>query len=144
MDLSYNSETYPIELVNENYNHYIVNNKLNSEFYQYYLKNVLNIPIEKNEKNFNYIVNIIDHDVNLINLTPDQELIIKENTYEIINLCNSSKNKNKNDNDHDIIHTNSISNNNDYDNLEPIVSNREDTNDSDSSNDFIKLELSEL
>ena len=85
MDLTFNNQTYPIELKNDIYNHYIVNNKLNSEFYKYYLQNILNVSIDQ-ENNFDYKVQIIDHNVNILELSCVQELIIKENDYEIINL----------------------------------------------------------
>ena len=109
LDLTYNTQTYPIELKNEIYNHYIVNNKLNSEFYQYYLQNILNISINK-DHNFDYKVQLIDHNVNILELSCDQELIIKENDYEIINLNkigetieNDEKNEENNEEKNNII-----------------------------------------
>jgi phosphoenolpyruvate-protein kinase (PTS system EI component) len=63
----------------------MVNNKINSDFYKYYLKNNLNIQIEPNNNIFDYKVVVLDHNVNIIELTPNDELIIKENDYEIIN-----------------------------------------------------------
>jgi hypothetical protein len=125
MDLSYNSQIYPIELQNDTYNHYIINNKLNSEFYQYYLKNILNISIE-NDK-FDYKVQLIDHNVNILELSPQQELLIKENDYEIINI-NISESIEQNDEKNECV--------NELDSV------NDSTNDS--VNDYIKLELSEL
>jgi hypothetical protein len=119
MDIIYNTQTYPIELKNDTYNHYIVNNKLNSEFYQYYLTNILNIPIEN--ASFDYKVQLIDQNVNILELTSHQELIIKENDYEIINV-NIPKTIEQNE----------------------VTEESVCVNDSDSANDYIKLELSEL
>ena len=45
----------------------------------------MNISINK-DHNFDYKVQLIDHNVNILELSCDQELIIKENDYEIINL----------------------------------------------------------
>jgi hypothetical protein len=90
MELTYNNINYPIELKTDKYNHYIVNNKINSDFYKYYLNNNLNIQIEPNNNFFDYKVVVLDHNVNIIELTPNDELIIKENDYEIINKCENN------------------------------------------------------
>jgi hypothetical protein len=134
MDLSYNSQIYPIELQNDTYNHYIINNKLNSEFYQYYLKNILNISIE-NDK-FDYKVQLIDHNVNILELSPQQELLIKENDYEIINInIPETIEQNENKEENEFINDDSVNDSvNDSANDFP----------NDSANDYIKLELSEL
>ena len=136
MDLTYNTKTYPIELQNRLYNHYIVNNKLNSEFYQYYLRNILHVPIEIENNNFDYNVQIIDHNVNIFDLSSRQELIIKENDYEIININNTEiKEQNIKQN----VEQNIINNNL---NTSEITEETICVNDSDSSNDYIKLEFS--
>ena len=85
VSIDYNNNSYPIELKTDNYNYYMVNNVLNKSFFQYYLCNVLNISVDMNDPVFNYYVNIIDHNVNIVGLTPEQSLIIKENEYEIKN-----------------------------------------------------------
>ena len=90
MELIYNNINYPIELKTDKYNHYIVNNKINSDFYKYYLNNNLNIQIEPSNNYFDYKVVLLDHNVNIIELTPNDELIIKENDYEIINKCENN------------------------------------------------------
>jgi len=77
VELEYKDIIYPIELTNEKYNHYIVNNVLNKDFFKYYLTNVLNIEIYKNS--FDYKLSVIDHNVNIIELTQNDSLIIKEN-----------------------------------------------------------------
>jgi hypothetical protein len=82
MELTYENSSYPVELKNENYNHYIVNNVINDEFFKYYLLNVLKVEI-KNDK-FDYKVFVIDHNVNMFELSPTSHLIIKENDYEML------------------------------------------------------------
>ena len=82
VELEYKDTIHSIELTNENYNHYIVNNVLNKHFFKYYLTNVLNIEIDKNT--FDYNLSVIDHNVNIVELTQNDSLIIKENNYELI------------------------------------------------------------
>ena len=82
VELEYKDTIHSIELTNENYNHYIVNNVLNKAFFKYYLTNVLNIEIDKNT--FDYKLSVIDHNVNIVELTQNDSLIIKENNYELI------------------------------------------------------------
>ena len=82
IELEYKDTIHSIELTNENYNHYIVNNVLNKHFFKYYLTNVLNIEIDKNT--FDYKLSVIDHNVNIVELTQNDSLIIKENNYELI------------------------------------------------------------
>lgn len=86
IELTYADKTHQIELINDKHNHYIVNNILNEQFFKYYLTNILEVSIDNNP--FNYNVSIIDHNVNIINLTPNDYLIIKEDTYEIVNSIN--------------------------------------------------------
>ena len=82
IELTYNDETYQIELINNKHNHYIVSNILDKHFFQYYLTTVLKVNVDNNS--FNYNVSIIDHNVNIIHLTPNDYLIIKEDSYEIV------------------------------------------------------------
>jgi len=81
IELLYNNNTYPIELHGETYDHYIINNVINEQFLRYYLLNILSVEIEEP---FIYILNILDHNVNLVTLSQDDYLIIKENDYEIV------------------------------------------------------------
>ena len=82
MDLTYNNITYPIVLKNDIYNHYIVDNILNKEFFKYYLTNILNVKLE-NDSNFDYNLSLIDNDVNMHVLNSNEYLVIKEENYEI-------------------------------------------------------------
>jgi len=88
MELTYNDTPYQVELKNDIYNHYIVNNVLNDEFFKYYLLNVLKVEITND--NFDYKVFVIDHNVNMFELSPTSHIIIKENDYEfIVNTVNN-------------------------------------------------------
>ena len=82
MEISYNNNSYPIELKNNTYDHYIVNNILNKDFFKYYLVNVLNVEIK--DDNFDYTVSIIDHNVNIIELRSTSQIVIKQTDYEFI------------------------------------------------------------
>jgi hypothetical protein len=82
INVTYNNNTYPIELKTDNYNYYIVNNYINSNFVKYYLTNMLNVKIDND--NFNYVISLIDHNVNFINLSHKDYIKILENDYEII------------------------------------------------------------
>ncbi len=86
IELEHENEKHPIVLKNNTYNYYIVNNSLNQNFFKYYLKNVLNVPI--NEYNFNYNVTIIDHNVNMLTLLPHQHIVFNENDYTIHHINN--------------------------------------------------------
>ena len=81
MDITYKDTVYPIQLQTDSYNHYIVNNVINTQFYKYYLINVLHVEIS--DDTFVYVVNLIDHNVNIIQILPHQYLVIGENDYEI-------------------------------------------------------------
>jgi hypothetical protein len=80
VNLTYNTNEYTIDLKTDEYNHYIVDNVLNKDFFKYYLTNVLQIKIEDE---FDYKVTIIDQDANFIDLYPKDVLVFKENSYEI-------------------------------------------------------------
>jgi len=81
IELEHEDEKHTIELKNSEYNYYIVNNYLNKNFFKYYLKNINKVPI--NEDNFDYKVNIIDNNVNIFTLLPEQSIILNEEDYTI-------------------------------------------------------------
>lgn len=81
MGLHYKNKEYVINLRDDLYNYYIVNNSLNQNFFKYYLKNIQNIPI--NDNDFTYILTIIDNNVNIININQTQTIVIQENDYTI-------------------------------------------------------------
>jgi len=88
IELEYENKAHVINLKNNKYNYYIVNNCLNQQFWKYYIKNILKTQI--NEDNFDYKLTIIDDNVNIITLLPNQYIIIMENDYKIHCLTNSN------------------------------------------------------
>jgi hypothetical protein len=131
LDLTYKNETHSIDLKNENFNHYIVNNVLNKEFFNYYLTNVLDVEIDKN--NFDYKVALVDHNVNMVELTPNDYLIINEDDYEIKKINN-------------VLELNTITQTNDNTNEESkekeeeIEADEDEAEESDKSDDYVKLD----
>ena len=113
VELEHKNEKHRIELKNDMYNYYIVNNSLNQNFFKYYLKNVQKTAIDDN--NFDYTVYIIDHNVNIININQYQYIIIEEDGYKIYP---------------ETIQTNTY----EQDSI--------DSDDSDKSDDFVKLDES--
>jgi hypothetical protein len=128
INVMYNDIIYPVELKTDSYNYYIVNNQLNSNFFKYYLTNILNIKFDKD--NFNYTVSLIDHNVNFIDLTHKDYIKILENDYEINSLCKDNL---------DILKSTILSSHN----LDSESTNYNDLSSdklSDKSDDFVKLD----
>jgi hypothetical protein len=87
IELEYKKKKYVIDLKNKEFNYYIVNNFLNHTFFKYYLKNILNKKID--EDNFDYSVTIIDNNVNISIVLPNQCIIFNEDNYKILTTnCN--------------------------------------------------------
>ena len=76
------SNSHIIELFNNDANYYVVGNKLDSKFFKYYLHNVLNIKVD-NESPFEYKLEIMDHNVNMIYVNEKQSILIEKDGYEI-------------------------------------------------------------
>lgn len=147
INVTYNNNTYPIELKTDNYNYYIVNNHINSNFVKYYLTNMLNVEIDND--NFNYMISLIDHNVNFINLSHTEYIKILDNDYEIIksiDVENNLDDKKENildDNEENILDDNEANNlalhifwnNLLSDNFDDLLSDK-----SDKSDDFVKLD----
>ena len=89
IELEHDNDKHPIVLKDDTYNYYIVNNSLNQNFFKYYLKNVLNSPI--NEDKFDYTVTIIDHNVNFITLLPHQHIVFNEHDYTIFPILETTE-----------------------------------------------------
>ena len=117
IELDHNDKTYVINLKPEGHNYYIVNNSLNQNFFKYYIKNVLKSPI--NEDNFDYKVTIIDHNVNIITLLPNQHIILDKHTYQVFPILSENNTNTTQNIINDTVSTNS---------------------DSDKSDDFIKVD----
>lgn len=117
IELEHNDKTYVINLKPDGHNYYIVNNSLNQKFFKYYIKNVLKSPI--NEDNFDYKVTIIDHNVNIITLLPNQHIILDKHTYQVFPILSENNTNTTQNIINDTVSTNS---------------------DSDKSDDFIKVD----
>jgi len=83
MELTFENTVYPIKLEADYYNHYYVGNIIDSHFFKYYLINVLNLNIDLNSETCDYIVTLIDQDVNILTLTSKQVIILEKNSYKI-------------------------------------------------------------
>lgn len=81
IELEHENKIHSINLKNNKYNYYIVNNCLNKMFFKYYIKNVLKTQI--NTDTFDYKLSIIDNNVNIITLLPNQYILILEDDYQI-------------------------------------------------------------
>jgi hypothetical protein len=81
--------THEIKLSNDEYNFYIVGNKINIDFVLYYCKNILNLKGVIDELIINdmlrYTLSIVDADVNMIDICENDEIILYENSYIKIN-----------------------------------------------------------
>lgn len=83
--LLYNDISIEIDLFDEVNNYYIVNNVINKQFIISYLLNIKKIKdiYFKSLLEFNYKLELIDHNVNIINLDETDEIIIEQNNYII-------------------------------------------------------------
>lgn len=83
--LNYNDVRYNINLKTDDFNFYVVGNIINKSFIQYYIKNILrdDILINTDEKPFLYKLELMDHEVNVVELNETQYIIIEKNRYRI-------------------------------------------------------------
>jgi hypothetical protein len=81
--VKYNEKQITINLKDGKNNYYIVNNEIDKQFVQYYLENILGVAIDKS--NFKYNIVLVDDNVNFIELTDEDSIIIQKDNY-IINL----------------------------------------------------------
>ena len=72
---------HTIKLSNDYENYYIVGNKINRIFISYLMKNNFNINLD--EANNKYKITFIDNNVNIKNITENEQIIFNENNYEI-------------------------------------------------------------
>jgi hypothetical protein len=91
--LNYNDVRYNINLKTDNFNYYLVGNVINLDFLRYYVKYVLNDPafIIKDTDTASYKLELMDHNVNMIELNAEQSIIIEKNGYNITNINNSDE-----------------------------------------------------
>jgi hypothetical protein len=102
----YNGERYKLSLKTQDYNFYVVGNKIDKSFLQYYLVNILFIPFlnedevedevledellkdellkdEYKAKKFEYILEVMDNDVNYIYLNETQYILLDLDNYSL-------------------------------------------------------------
>jgi hypothetical protein len=84
LEINYNSKTYTIELKNDNHNYYIVGNALDKDFFKHYLSDILKVSIDKGYEEFNYIITLMDHNVNMLSLNQNQTILIEKNGYKVL------------------------------------------------------------
>lgn len=85
-----NSSPFKIDLCNEYYNFYVVNNTIDPEFVLYILKihYLSNISYLSDETLLNYKINIIDQDATMISLDSNKTLTFHEDNYIITEKVN--------------------------------------------------------
>lgn len=123
IELEHEGKKYIIELKNDIFNYYIVNNSLNQIFFKYYLKNVLKVPV--NEDKLDYTVTILDHNINFVTLLPEQYIILNEHDYTILPISKIA---------------NTLIIDNITDNITDNNTDERSSSDSDKSDDFVKLD----
>lgn len=86
-ELVIGENTYKLDFTPQNYNYFVDGNKICKKFLLYFLKEHHHDIFDKHINDINndkYLLKIIDHNVNMIDLTPDKALVIKENTCDIV------------------------------------------------------------
>ena len=83
MTVTYKDIIYNIELLNKQYNFYIVNNIINNQFIFYYLKYILNTEVEFNNNTL-YTIDLCDHNATFVTLNQTNIIIIEKEGYRII------------------------------------------------------------
>lgn len=78
-----NNKTYNVVLKTDDYNYYVVNNVIDVQFIQYYITHVLKELTYFED--FKYSLELLDNDINILSLNQTHKIIIKKDTYEIIN-----------------------------------------------------------
>jgi hypothetical protein len=88
--LLYNDIPVEIDLLNEVNNYYIVNNVINKKFFISYLSNIKKVKdfYFRSLHEFNYKLELIDHNVNIISLDETYEIIIEKQNYIIKKINN--------------------------------------------------------
>ena len=93
LTMIYNGESYKLNLKTPDYNFYVVGNKIDKSFLQYYLVNILFIPflneaeveseLKDEPKKFAYILEVMDNDVNYIYLNETQYISLALDKYSL-------------------------------------------------------------
>jgi len=84
--LNYNGGRFNINLKTDEINYYLVGNKIDKYFVQYYINTVLCLKFSYAEPEITtYELELIDHEVNMVYLSSEQSIIIDKDNYHIIN-----------------------------------------------------------
>ena len=94
--LNYNGFRYNINLKTDEFNYYLVGNKIDKHFVQYYINTVLNLKFSYAESEIiTYNLELMDHEVKMISLNVEQSIIIDKDGYRIINNGDKEDDDNK-------------------------------------------------
>jgi hypothetical protein len=77
------SGTHIIELYKKDANYYVVGNKLDCEFFKYYLHNVLNVQLDNNIP-FEYKLELMDENIKMVYVNETQSIVINKDGYTIV------------------------------------------------------------
>jgi hypothetical protein len=78
--LIYDKNVIDIEFINTNHNFYVVNNVFDKSFFKYYIQNISQLSIPYN---FNYNIELIDNNINMLVLDDTYSITIYKDDYEI-------------------------------------------------------------
>lgn len=93
LNVEYNNTVYEIELGKPEFNYYVVNNKIDSMFIMYYLKQVLKKEVNNSFEDFTYKLTLMDNNINIIQLDETSVVVITKDNYIIENKEFNKKDK---------------------------------------------------
>jgi hypothetical protein len=76
------AKLYPIKLANDSENYYVIGNKINRFIICYLLKKQHGIVCD--DLTENYVLDLIDQNVNMLSITEKDEIILNENNYKVV------------------------------------------------------------
>ena len=79
-NVHYKDNVYEIKLQNDNENFYTINNRIDKDFLKFQLKK-MGVDVDDD---FSYKIELVDHNVNIIELDDKDEIIIRKDDYEIV------------------------------------------------------------
>ena len=82
-EISIDDKKIVVHFTSDKYNYLVVHNKLNKNFINYFLKTHYN-DLVKDLEIENYVIKIIDHNVNIVEFDNTHTLLINKNGYEIL------------------------------------------------------------
>jgi hypothetical protein len=103
--LKCNGNEYEIRLKDNEDNFYIIGSVFNSAFFKSYLRSKMRIE-NIDYENFKYILHLLDHNVNSVELNELDSIIIKQDSYDIVKLTNTNDNEQNQENKSDALSDN--------------------------------------